>query len=220
MLCAQRYIMRQNVNFQLELDGILAELTQSGAIPHLMLHSCCGPCSTYVLEYLSRYFRITVFYYNPNIYPRQEYEHRLAEEKRFIRQFHGRNPIDLIDGDYDPAAFDTLAQGLEGEPEGGARCPVCYRFRLEKTAALARAHGCDWFCTTLSVSPYKNARHINEIGRELEQKYGVRFLPSDFKKRNGYKRSIELSREYELYRQDYCGCRFSLEQKNKEEKSV
>lgn len=210
--------MRQNVNFQLELDRVLQEIERSGEVPHLMLHSCCGPCSTYVLEYLSRYFRITVFYYNPNIFPRAEYEHRLAEEKRFIRTFRGRYPIDLIDGDYDPAAFDVLARGMEGEPEGGTRCPVCYRFRLEKTAALAREMGCGWFCTTLSVSPYKNARHINQIGLELEEKYGVRFLPSDFKKRNGYKRSIELSHEYGLYRQDYCGCRFSLEQKNKEVK--
>lgn len=212
--------MKQNVNFQLELDAVLKELSQRGEVPHLMLHSCCGPCSTYVLEYLSSYFRITVFYYNPNISPREEYEYRLAEEKRFIRQFRGRYPIDLIDGDYNPAAFDKLAQGMEEEPEGGARCPICYHFRLEKTAALAREMNCDWFCTTLSVSPYKNARHINRIGLELGQKYGVRFLPSDFKKRNGYKRSIELSHEYALYRQDYCGCRFSLEQKNKEEKTL
>lgn len=212
--------MKQNVNFQLELDAVLKGLSQRGEVPHLMLHSCCGPCSTYVLEYLSSYFRITVFYYNPNIFPREEYEHRLAEEKRFVHQFHGLYPIDLIDGDYDPAAFDVLSKGMEREPEGGARCPVCYRFRLERTAALAREMNCDWFCTTLSVSPYKNARSINRIGLELEQKYGVRFLPSDFKKRNGYKRSIELSHEYALYRQDYCGCRFSLEQKNKEEKSL
>ena len=212
--------MKQNVNFQLELDRILDSVAEGGTPPRLMLHSCCGPCSTYVLEYLSSYFQITVFYYNPNIFPREEYEHRLAEEKRFIREFRGKYPIDMMDGDYDPGAFDQLAQGLESEPEGGARCPVCYRFRLERTARLAAQMGCDWFCTTLSVSPYKNARRINEIGQELAEQYGVPFLSSDFKKRNGYRRSIELSREYGLYRQDYCGCRFSLEWKKKEEPNL
>lgn len=211
------FMIKPNVNFQLELDRILDSITGQEPPPRLMLHSCCGPCSTYVLEYLSAWFRITVFYYNPNIFPREEYEHRLAEEQRFIHDFHGRYPIDLINGDYDPSVFDRLTRGMEGELEGGARCPVCYRLRLEQTARLAAQRGYDWFCTTLSVSPYKNARHINEIGAELAGQYGVRFLSSDFKKRNGYRRSIELSREYGLYRQDYCGCRFSLAQKKKEE---
>ena len=196
------------INYQLQLDKIIAGL-DSGSPPRLLLHSCCAPCSSYTLEYLSQYFDITVYYYNPNISPESEFEKRFAEQRRLIAALPARNPVKLRKGDYRYADFLAVVKGLENEPEGGARCFLCYRMRLEKTAQLAKTEGFDWFCTTLSISPLKNSQKINEIGLEVAEQYGVKWLPSDFKKREGYKRSIELSREYCLYRQNFCGCVYS-----------
>lgn len=178
----------------------------------MVLHSCCAPCSSYCLEYLSQYFRITVFYYNPNITLEPEYLHRVEEQKRLIAAYNAKGdkyPIEIVEGDYEPARFLELSKGLEDCPEGGERCFKCYRMRLEKTAELAKKLEADYFATTLTISPLKNAQKLNEIGEELGLSFGVAWLPSDFKKKNGYKRSVELSAEYDLYRQDYCGCGFS-----------
>ncbi|MBE6817407.1 MAG: epoxyqueuosine reductase QueH [Ruminococcaceae bacterium] len=196
-------------NYQKETDKIISKITEQGTLPRLLLHSCCAPCSSYTLEYLSDYFDITVLYFNPNISPEDEFEKRYAEQQRLIASLPVKNPVKLIKGDYDYRAFLDIAAGLESVPEGGERCFKCYRLRLEKTAQLAAEQGFDYFCTTLSISPLKNAQKINEIGFALAQQYGVAWLPSDFKKREGYKRSIELSREYDLYRQNFCGCVFS-----------
>ncbi len=198
------------VNYQKQLDSLLDTL--GGTRPHLFLHSCCAPCSSYVLEYLCRFFHITVFYYNPNISAQAEYQKRAAEQRRLIEAYNREGkglPIQLIDGDYEPGRFREMARGLETCPEGGERCFRCYRLRLEETARQAVERGADFFGTTLTISPLKNAVKINEIGGELASGYGIRWLPSDFKKREGYKRSVELSREYGLYRQDYCGCAYS-----------
>lgn len=190
-------------------------------MPSLLIHACCAPCSSACLEYLNPYFRITVFYYNPNISPEAEFEKRLAEEKRLLAGMPFENPVDIIEGHYDYGDFLQIAKGLEDCPEGGERCFRCYRLRLEETARLAKEKGFDYFCTTLSISPLKNAQKINEIGYEVAEKYGVQWLPSDFKKKEGYKRSIELSRQYALYRQNFCGCAFSkkaaLEKENHHE---
>ena len=202
--------MANKRNYQKELEGLITELDKEGPVPKLLLHSCCAPCASYVLEYLSNYFEITVFYYNPNIYPPEEYHERAAEQKRFIEQFPAKNPISYIEGDYDTKRFYEMARGLEKVPEGGERCFKCYELRLRESAILAKEGGFDYFTTTLSISPLKNAEKLNEIGEALEKEYGVKHLTSDFKKKNGYKRSTELSKEYELYRQDYCGCVFSL----------
>ena len=199
--------MANKRNYQKELDAKIAGL--HGEVPTLLLHSCCAPCSSYVLEYLSQYFSITLFYYNPNIYPPTEYEHRVEEQQRLIRSLPAVHPISFCPGPYDSDRFYELTRGMENVPEGGARCTVCFRLRLEETARQARAHGFDYFGTTLTVSPHKDAQRLNTIGAELAQQYGVRWLPSDFKKREGYKRSIELSRQYGLYRQEYCGCLYS-----------
>ncbi len=197
------------INYQLELEKRLATLSREGVVPTLLLHSCCAPCSSYVLEYLSRYFRITVFYYNPNIYPDEEYYKRVEEQRRFIAELPARYPISFLEGNFDKERFYAMAKGKEHLPEGGERCFACYELRLREAAEYARRLGFDYFTTTLSISPLKNARKLNEIGQKLEQEYGVRHLASDFKKKNGYKRSTELSREYGMYRQDYCGCVFS-----------
>lgn len=197
------------INYQKELDKVIEVLQRQGRVPRLLLHSCCAPCSSYVLEYLSRYFEITVFYYNPNIYPPEEFGKRVEEQKRLIAQLPAEHPISFLDGPYEPERFYEMARGLEQVPEGGARCFKCYRLRLTETAEMARAGKYDYFTTTLSISPLKNAEKLNEIGGQLAKDYGVDYLYSDFKKRNGYKRSTELSREYGLYRQDYCGCEFS-----------
>lgn len=197
------------INYQKELDKVIEVLQRQGRVPRLLLHSCCAPCSSYVLEYLSRYFEITVFYYNPNIYPPEEFGKRVEEQKRLIAQLPAEHPISFLDGPYEPERFYEMAKGLEQVPEGGARCFKCYRLRLTETAEMARAGKYDYFTTTLSISPLKNAEKLNEIGGQLAKDYGVDYLYSDFKKRNGYKRSTELSREYGLYRQDYCGCEFS-----------
>lgn len=196
-------------NYQRELEHILAECEKESRVPRLLLHSCCAPCSSYVLEYLSRYFSITVFYYNPNIYPPQEYQKRVQEQQHLITELPVLHPVTLQEGTYEPDRFFAMAKGLEQVPEGGERCFRCFRLRLEEAAKVAREGAYDYFTTTLTISPLKNAGRLNEIGEEVGRLYGVRHLPSDFKKKNGYKRSIELSREYGLYRQDYCGCVYS-----------
>ena len=196
------------MNAQQILDQTLASLPQ-GERPTLLLHACCAPCSSYVLEYLSRYFRITLFFYNPNIAPEEEYRFRLDELRRLVREMGLVDDVSVLEGNYTPERFLALAEGLETLPEGGARCSLCYRLRLSEAARVAAEGGFDYFCTTLSISPYKNAAWLNEIGQEEGARYGVTYLVSDFKKKNGYKRSCELSEEYGLYRQDYCGCVYS-----------
>lgn len=198
-----------NRNYQKELEKLLSGMDDGGRVPRLFLHACCAPCSSYVLEYLSEYFEITVFYYNPNISPREEYEKRVEEIQRLISEMSFRHPVTFMEGSYHPEEFYEMARGLESVPEGGERCFKCYRMRMEEAARLAAEGGYDYFTTTLSISPLKNAPKINEIGEELSGIYHVSHLPSDFKKKNGYKRSIELSAEHGLYRQDYCGCVFS-----------
>lgn len=206
------------MNYQLELDKLIKELQskQTDAaypVPRLLLHSCCAPCSSYVLEYLSQYFGITVLYYNPNIFPEEEYRKRVEEQKRLIAALPAKNPIAFIEGRYQPEEFFDVAKGLENAPEGGERCRKCFRLRLEETAKIAAEGGYDYFTTTLSISPLKNADALNGIGQEAAEIYGVSHLPSDFKKRGGYQRSVELSKEYGLYRQDFCGCVYSLREK-------
>ena len=208
-----------NINYQKQLDELLDEIQASGKTPHLLLHSCCAPCSSYVLEYLSKYFKITVFYYNPNIEPEKEYKKRALEQKRLVHQMTLKNPVEFIEGEYKPADFYNSVKGLEHIPEGGERCFACYRLRLEKTAELASQLGADYFTTTLSISPLKNADVINKIAAELSEKYHVKNLPSDFKKKEGYKRSIVLSVIFSLYRQDYCGCIFSRNEREENKKA-
>lgn len=197
------------INYQILLDKIISQIEREDITPSLLLHSCCAPCSSYTIEYLSKYFNITVLYYNPNISDRNEYEKRKAEQIRLINSMKTKNPVSFEDIGYDSAEFFEAAKGYEDCKEGGERCFRCYRLRIEKAAQAAKNGGFDRFCTTLSISPLKNAQMINKIGYETEKKYGVLWLPSDFKKREGYKRSIELSNEYGLYRQNYCGCVFS-----------
>lgn len=202
------------INYQKELDKIIDSL--DGRVPTLLLHSCCAPCSSYTLEYLSNYFDITVYYYNPNISPKTEFDKRFGEQKRLIASLPAKHEIKLVEGDYNYSDFSEIAKGFENAKEGGERCFRCYKLRLEKSAHLAKEQGFDYFCTTLSISPLKNSQKINEIGLEVAEKYGVKWLPSDFKKKEGYKRSIELSREYNLYRQNFCGCVFSKKENNNE----
>ena len=204
-----------NRNYQKELDNIIAGHGQRREAPTLFLHSCCAPCSSYVLEYLSAFFRITVFYYNPNIYPAEEYGKRVEEQKNLIEKLPSVYPIKFVEGVYDKERFYEMAKGLEQVPEGGERCFRCYELRLRETARLAAERGFDYFTTTLTISPLKNAAKLNEIGGLLGEEYQTVWLPSDFKKKNGYKRSIELSKEYNLYRQDYCGCVFSVNREPK-----
>ena len=196
-------------NYQLKLDKEIQHITTKGWRPRLLLHVCCAPCSSYVLEYLSQYFDITVCFYNPNISPKSEYDYRAQELMRLAEQMPLPYPVLCRIEDYDPSAFLAIAKGLEIEPEGGERCTACYRLRLTETAKIAASEGYDYFTTTLSISPLKDAVRLNTIGGELAQEYHVPYLYSDFKKREGYKRSIHLSAEYNLYRQDYCGCAFS-----------
>ncbi|MDO5539708.1 MAG: epoxyqueuosine reductase QueH [Eubacteriales bacterium] len=196
-------------NFQRELDKIIAGLENGKKVPALLLHSCCAPCSSYVLEYLSEYFEITVFYYNPNIYPEEEYRKRVEEQQRLISSMPFKHPVRFEEGQFDTARFYDAVRGMEKEQEGGKRCFACYRLRLEEAAKRAAQINADYFASTLTISPLKNAEVINEIGEELAKEYGVQWLPSDFKKKNGFKRSGELSAEYGLYRQNYCGCVFS-----------
>lgn len=196
-------------NYQRELETVIKENESKSRVPRLLLHSCCAPCSSYVLEYLSDYFEITVFYYNPNISPAEEYEKRAAEQQHLIRELPAKHPIHLMVGAYEPERFYAVSRGLEQVPEGGERCFRCFRLRLEEAAKMAAEGGFDYFATTLTISPLKNAQKLNEIGEELSEIYKVEHLPSDFKKKNGYKRSVELSAQYGLYRQNYCGCVFS-----------
>lgn len=191
-------------NYQTELDSLISGLDHK---PSLLLHSCCGPCSSYVLEYLSKYFRITVLYFNPSIYPEDEYDLRLGNQKKLLEITKW---ADILECEYDHSSYLEMIKGHEDSPEGGKRCEICFRQRIFRTAETALKHGFEYFATTLTVSPHKNAVLINDITEEAERIYGVRHLPTDFKKRNGYKRSVELSREYGLYRQDYCGCEFSI----------
>ena len=204
-------------NYQQELDAVLKQISTQEEFKErrasLFLHSCCAPCSSYVLEYLSPYFSITDFFYNPNITDEAEYRKRAAELQRLISsmQKNGalKGPVAFVEGRYDPGAWLDMVRGMEDLPEGGERCFACYEMRMRESARMAAEGGFDFFTTSLSISPLKNAQKINEIGERLAAEYGVRHLPSDFKKKNGYKRSIELSREYDLYRQNYCGCVFS-----------
>ncbi len=197
-------------NYQKELERFLLAWEKEDRIPHLLLHACCAPCSSYVLEYLAQYMQITVFFYNPNITRTEEYRKRVEEEKRLIRELPAKYPVAFLEGSYEPEQFFEAVKGLEKEPEGGKRCEVCFKLRLEEAARIAAENGdFDFFTTSLTISPLKNADLLNEVGEAAGEKYGIPFLPSDFKKKNGYKRSIELSREYDLYRQDYCGCIFS-----------
>lgn len=194
-------------NYQIELEQIIKEL--QGEKKRLLLHCCCAPCSSYVLEYLHPYFEITIFFYNPNITGEEEYRKRKEELLRYLREVSFGDEIHIQDADYEPQCFLEIAKGHEEDPERGIRCERCFRLRLEKTAGQAREDAYDYFCTTLSISPHKNAELLMQLGEELGNRYGVSYLPSDFKKKNGYKRSIELSKEYQLYRQDYCGCVYS-----------
>ena len=197
-------------NYQKELDRLIGQYQKEGRTPSVLLHVCCAPCSSYCLEYLSEYFDITVYYYNPNITKPEEYAYRLSEEKRYIAlRTDFRHPVGMTESEYDPKVFFEAVKGLEKEPEGGARCEKCFRLRLEASAKKAKELGVDCFTTTLTISPLKNAALLNEIGEEMGERYGVMWLPSDFKKKEGYKRSIVLSHEYDLYRQNYCGCVFS-----------
>lgn len=198
------------MNYQKELNKLIDRLEKEGRVPRLLLHSCCAPCSSYVLEYLSNYFQITVFYYNPNIFPESEYTKRILEQQTFIGAMEFRHPVKFVAGNYDREVFYEAAKGLEHVREGGERCFRCYELRMRETARLAKEGNFDYFTTTLSISPLKNADKLNEIGKKLEEEYQVPYLISDFKKKNGYKRSIELSKEYGLYRQNYCGCEFSV----------
>ena len=199
----------ENRNFQKELDKMVEGLQREGRVPNLLLHSCCAPCSSHCIEYLSQFFHVTVFYYNPNISEQAEYRKRVAEQIRFIGEFPAKYPVSFIEGDYEPDKYYKSVAGLEKCKEGGERCFVCYELRLRKTAELAKERGFDYFTTTLTISPLKNSVKLNEIGLKLQDEYGVPYLLSDFKKKEGYKRSIELSREYNLYRQNFCGCVFS-----------
>ena len=194
-------------NLQRELEKIIEKNKRDGIKPTLLLHACCAPCSSYCIEYLNEHFDITLLFYNPNIYPADEYDYRISELKRLVSEMELSIPV--LECENDTESFYALAKGRENVREGGVRCFDCYRLRLEKTAELAKKGGFDYFTTTLSISPLKNAQKLREIGLELEEKYGVKNLPSDFKKKEGYKRSIELSKKHSLYRQDYCGCEYS-----------
>ena len=202
----------QHRNYQRELDKLINNIEETGKRPRLLLHACCAPCSSYVLEYLSAWFDIFVYFYNPNIGTREAYDKRANELRSMIERM--KVPVRLIVAEYDPESFYRVAKGHEKDPERGERCRLCYELRLSETARLLKelsdkGEHFDYFCTTLSISPLKDAKALNDIGERIAASEGLSFLPSDFKKRNGYKRSIELSGIYGLYRQDYCGCVFS-----------
>ena len=203
-------------NYAKELERLIQKLQQEGKVPRLLLHACCAPCSSAVLEYLSQYFAITLLYYNPNIAPLEEYQKREAELRRLVSQMKFTHPVELLPCQYDGQAFVQAARGLEGEPEGGKRCEACFRLRLRYAAQEAARLRFDYYTTTLSISPLKNAPLLNQLGEEIGREFGVAHLPSDFKKKDGYKRSVQLSKEYDLYRQDYCGCAFSKAQRQRE----
>ena len=194
----------------------LKELENIKEPKKLLLHSCCAPCSSHVISVLTNYADITILYYNPNISPKSEYDKRKEEQIRLIKEIQKNHNVDIIDCDYDNDIYESLVKGYEDCPERGDRCTICFNLRLEKTAKMAKLLGYDYFCSTLTVSPYKNSKLLNEIGEKLAEKYDVKWLHSDFKKENGYKHSIELSKEYNLYRQDYCGCKYSIRTKKQE----
>ncbi len=204
------------VNYQLILESTIEKITSENRVPTLLIHSCCAPCSSYVLEYLSEFFMITVLYYNPNIFPKEEYEYRTGEQKRLIESMSFKHPVAFMGTAYTPEDYQAAVKGLEAEPEGGLRCRECFKLRLRRAAQTAAEEGFDYFTTTLSISPMKDAALLNELGCAIGREYNAEYLQSDFKKRNGYKRSVELSREYGLYRQDYCGCVYSKAFREKE----
>ena len=203
------------MNYQNITEEIIKKQTLKNKIPTLLIHSCCAPCSTYVLEYLSQHFKITILYYNPNIYPSEEYKKRAEEQEMLIKKMKLKNEISLVIIPYDSNEYFEKIKGLENDIEGGSRCYKCYLLRMEKSAKYAKENNYDYFTTTLTISPHKNSKTINEIGSQLEKKYQINYLYSDFKKKNGYKRSCELSKQYNLYRQDYCGCIFSKKERGK-----
>ena len=208
--------MNQKINYQKKMEQVLAQLKADGRTPRLLLHSCCAPCSSYVLEYLSEFFYITDFYYNPNISPADEYRKRVNELQRLIREMPMKHPVEFVEGIYDPDRFYEMAKGKEDIPEGGERCFECFEMRLREAAREAVRLHMDYFTTSLSISPLKDAQKLNEIGIRLGKEYGIPYLASDFKKKNGFRRSTELSREYNLYRQNYCGCVYSKRQAERE----
>ena len=198
----------------------LEELSKLNTPKKILLHSCCAPCSSYVISFLSNYFDITILYYNPNISPIEEYEKRKKEQIRLIKTLHTKNKLDYLDCDYDNDLYNEAIKGYEQYPEGSNRCQICFNLRLEKTAKLAKEHNYDYFCSTLTVSPHKNSKIINEIGINISNKYNIKWLYSDFKKNEGFKQSIELSKKYELYRQDYCGCIFSKQAREQQKQLI
>ncbi len=207
-------------NYAKELEGILQEIEKTGQTPRLLLHACCAPCSSAVLEYLSRYFSISILYYNPNISPKEEYDKRKAELARLLSEMELVHPVTLLPCEYSGEDFEEIARGYEDVPEGGERCMRCFRLRLRRAAQAAKDGGFDYFTTTLSISPLKNAAALNQIGEEVGKELGVAHLPADFKKKDGYKRSLELSRLHGLYRQDYCGCVYSKAQREREKEEA
>lgn len=207
-------------NYQKELEKLLEKFEKEGRVPSLLLHSCCAPCSSYVLEYLSQYFYITVFYYNPNIYPDTEYDKRVLEQQQLIGKIPAKYPISFLAGAYDKQLFYDTVRGVEKEKEGGERCFRCYEMRLREAAREAKKGGFDYFTTTLSISPMKNTAKLNEIGERIGEEEGVLYLLSDFKKKNGYRRSVELSEIFGLYRQDYCGCIFSRQEREAQKQAA
>lgn len=201
--------MKSKINYQLEMEREIQRLSDRGERPVLVLHSCCAPCSSAVLERLHEAFQLVVYYYNPNISPEGEFRHRSDEQRRLVSQMPLREDVQVVEGEYDPERFYALVKGYEDAPEGGERCTICFEMRLRKTAEYARSIGAEYFTTTLSISPLKDAQRLNSIGEELAREYGLNYLHSDFKKKDGYRRSIQLSAQYDLYRQDFCGCVYS-----------
>ena len=202
-------------NYQKILDAKIEELLREGKRPSLLLHACCAPCSSYVLEYLTNYFDITVYFYNPNIYPKSEFEFRADELSRFVEKCYSDGRVKVVCENYNAEEFYSAVRGRENEIEGGDRCRICYALRLDRSARYAAENGFEYITTTLSISPHKNSEWLNDIGEKCAEKYNIKYLLSDFKKKNGYKRSCELSNEYRMYRQDYCGCEFSAKNREK-----
>ena len=204
-------------NYQKELDKLI--LSQQDYKPTVLLHSCCGPCSSSVLEYLTKYFRVTLLWYNPNLYPETEFDKRLATQKELIEKMKLSSSVELLPKEWNHEEFLTATEGYEQEPEGGKRCERCFSLRLKECARLAKEHQFDYFCSTLTVSRYKNAPLINMIGEKISEETGIKWLPSDFKKKGGEMRSTELAEKYQLYRQVYCGCEYSLKLRTEYEKN-
>lgn len=209
--------MNEKINYDKEMFKIISEFKGT---KKLLLHSCCAPCSSACIEKLTPYFDITILYYNPNIEPVEEYIKRKNEEIRFIKEYPSTNKLDIINCDYDNDKFLAIAKGLEDEPERGKRCLKCYDLRMEYTARKARKLGYDYFATTLTLSPLKDSQVLNRIGYAISKKVGISYLPSDFKKQNGYKKSIELSKKYNLYRQNFCGCKYSKKAMEDRQKDI